>query len=123
MAEQSAEHLALLYRVTQAFSSTLELDVVLDRVLVEVIAATKAERGFILLSETSGQLNFRAANHREHGHIAEPEKEISHTVVNHVAESGQPTLTHNAQEDANTSESVVRLGLRSVLCVPLQVRG
>ena len=47
----STERLALLIRVAQAFNSSLDLDQVLGRVIVEVIAAVHAERGFVMLHE------------------------------------------------------------------------
>ena len=52
MAQPSADRLALLYRVSQAFNSSLDLD--------EVIAATRAERGFLMLPDAEGRLVFRA---------------------------------------------------------------
>ncbi|MBI3361352.1 MAG: hypothetical protein HY023_09600, partial [Chloroflexi bacterium] len=56
-----AERLALLYRVSQAFNSSLDLDEVLNRVMDEVIAATRAERGFLMLRDAGDALGFRAA--------------------------------------------------------------
>lgn len=125
MTSPSTDRLALLYRVSQAFNSTLDLDEVLNRVVDEVIAATRAERGFLMLSEGDGSLAFHAARGIDRQTIDRPEFQISRSVVDRVAREGRPLLTSNAQDDARLKirTSVVKLGLRSILCVPLQVKG
>jgi GAF domain-containing protein len=65
MAQPSADRLALLYRISQAFNSSLDVDEVLRRVMDEVIAATRAERGFLMLPDAEGRLAFRAARGME----------------------------------------------------------
>ena len=59
--QPSGDRLALLYRLSQTFSSSLDLDEVLNRVMDEVILATRAERGFVMLGEADGRLVFRVA--------------------------------------------------------------
>lgn len=125
MAQLSEDRLALLYRVSQTFTSSLDLDEVLSRVMDEVVTATQAERGFLMLKDVAGQLVFRVARGMEQTIIQEPEFQISRSVVERVANDGQPILTSNAQTDErlNLRRSVMALGLRSILCVPLQLRG
>ena len=53
-----ADRLALLYQLTQTFNSTLDLDQVLNRVMHEVIVATRAERGFLMLLDETGELEW-----------------------------------------------------------------
>ena len=123
--DAQAERLALLYRISQTLNSSLDLDEVLNRMMDEVIAATRAERGFVMLRDESGQLTFRAARGLEQQTIEAPSFQVSRGVVERVAEEGQPTLTSDAQSDPrfNLRQSVVALGLRSILSVPLQVKG
>jgi len=59
--QPSAKRLRLLYRLSQTFNSSLDLNEVLNRVMDEVIAVTRAERGFVMLPESDGQLHFHAA--------------------------------------------------------------
>jgi signal transduction histidine kinase len=120
----SSERLDLLYRLSQTFNSSLDLDQVLDRVMDEVIAATCAERGFVMLREAGGQLSFRVARGMERETIDDPEFQISRTVVQRVADEGQPVLTSDAQSDERfrTRQSIRVLGLRSILCVPLRTK-
>ncbi|HLF28685.1 MAG TPA: GAF domain-containing SpoIIE family protein phosphatase [Anaerolineae bacterium] len=123
--QPSGERLALLYRVSQTFNSSLDLDEVLNRVIDEVIAATRAERGFVMLRDESGRLTFRAARGMDQRTIDAPAFQISRTVIERVARESRPLLTHNAQNDEWLRErtSVIALGLRSVLCVPLMLKG
>jgi len=125
MTETSVDRLALLYRVSQAFSSSLDLDEVLNRVMDEVIAATRAERGFLMLRDADGQLVARAARGLDQRTIEDTAFQVSRGVADVVVRDGVPQLTSDAQADArlNIRMSVVKLGLRSILCVPLQIKG
>ena len=81
----NSDRLALLYRLSQTFNSSLDLDEVLNRVMDEVIAATRAERGFVMLREPEGQrpepvegrMTFRAARGLDQTTIDEPQFQVS----------------------------------------------
>jgi phosphoserine phosphatase RsbU/P len=122
--QPSGDRLALLYHLAQTFNSTLDLDQVLNRVIDEVIIATRAERGFVMLHEADGRLAFRVARGIDQQTIDDPAFQVSRSVVEKVALEGQAILTYDAQSDARFSmrQSVVILGLRSVLCVPLVIK-
>lgn len=123
-AQPSGDRLALLYQLSQTFSSSLDLDEVLNRVMDEVVVATRAERGFLMLHDEQGQLVFRAARGMDQHTIQDPMFQISLSVVHGVARQGQPVLTGDAQVDPRFSmrQSVKLLGLRSILCVPLRIK-
>jgi sigma-B regulation protein RsbU (phosphoserine phosphatase) len=118
------DRLALVYRLSQAFNSTLDLDEVLNRVMDEVITTTRAERGFVMLREPNDSLAFHVARGLDQETIDDPEFQISRGVVERVAQEGQPMLTSDAQSDDRLSMrlSVMTLGLRSILCVPLKIK-
>lgn len=118
------ERITLLYHVSQAFNSTLELDEVLNIVMDEVIAATRAERGFVVLRESEGELVFHAARGIDKTTIDDPQFQVSRGVIEQVADRGQPVLTSDAQHDDRFSgrESVMDLGLRSIMCAPLKFK-
>ncbi len=122
--ESPGDRFALLHRLSQTFNSSLDLDDVLNKVIDEVIAATRAERGFIMLRDASGQLVFRAARGLEQQTIEAPEFQISRGLVDRVVAEGQPRLASDAQNDSWLKErtSVWLLGLRSILCVPLRIK-
>jgi len=121
----SGDRFALLYALSRTFNSTLDLDEVLDRVMDEVIAATRAERGFVALRGADGSLDFRSARGIDHSTILDPQFQISRGVVEEVAQRGKAVLTSDAQQDDRFSDrhSVVDLRLRSILCTPLKLKG
>jgi sigma-B regulation protein RsbU (phosphoserine phosphatase) len=125
MTDTPTDRLASLYRISQTFSSSLDLDEVLDRVMDEVIAATRAERGFLMLRDAGGQLTFRVARGMDQLAIESPEFQVSRSVIDRVAADCRPTLTSDAQADSwlGGRQSVRILGLRAILCVPLQLKG
>ena len=119
-----ADRLALLYNLSQTFNSSLDLDEVLNRVIDEVIVATRAERGFVMLRDGAGRLAFHVARGMDQSTIQDPVFQISLGIVEGVARNGQPVLTGDAQIDPRFSmrQSVRLLGLRSILCVPLKIK-
>ncbi len=123
-APPSEHRLALLCRVSQTFNSSLDLDEVLNRVMDEVIAAVQAERGFLMLREPDGRLVFHVARGMDHETIDDPQFQVSRSVVERVAHEGQAVLTSDAQADDRfrMRASVMSLGLRSILCVPLALK-
>ena len=120
----SGGHLALLYQLSQTFNSSLDLDEVLNRVMDEVITATHAERGFVMLIEPDDKLSFRVARGMDQTSIEAPQFQVSRSVVERVAQQGEPIITSDAQTDErfNIRQSVMYLGLRSILCVPLNLK-
>jgi phosphoserine phosphatase RsbU/P len=119
------ERLALLVRLAQQFNSSLELDEVLNRVMDEVIAAVRAERGFVMLREANGALSFKVARGIDQRAVDEPAFQVSRGVIERVASEGHAVLSSDAQHDDRFSmrQSIVSLGLRSILAAPLIVRG
>ncbi len=111
---------------TALINSTLKLDEVLNTVMDTVIQLTGAERGYIMLrDEATGNMAFRVARGMDRQTLDQSDFIVSKTIVGRVAEDGESVVTTNAQEDARFSsqESVVGFNLRSILCVPLKVRG
>jgi adenylate cyclase len=128
LAAQLKEHenLTALYNVSQIVNSTLDLSEVLNLTMDLIIQVTGAERGFLMLmDEETDELTFRVARNMDRETIAGSSFEISRSVVNKVAQEGEPILTTNAQADPRFSAqaSVVSYSLRSILCVPLRVKG
>lgn len=121
---ESGDRFALLYQLSQTFNSSLDLSMVLDRVIDEVLKALKAERGFIALWNENGVLEFRSARGLDKITIDQPEFEISRGVVEEVAKSGKGVSISDAQSDDRfrTRRSVLNLNLRSILCAPLKLK-
>lgn len=118
------ERLMLLYRLSQAFNSSLDLDEVLNRVMDEVISVMRAERGFLMLRDQNGTLSFQVARGIDQQTLDHPELQVSRGMVQGVADGGLPVLTGDAQIDRRfmSRQSVLLQGLRSVMCVPLKLK-
>ncbi len=127
MAEGSAQgaELATLYEMSQALNSSLDLSETLQVVMDSLIHLTGAERGCLMMLDEEGNLEIQAAQSFDQQNVDASDLELSHTVVRKAVEEGQPVLTTNAQIDPRFSsqESVIGYQLRSIICVPLHVRG
>ncbi|MBN1563366.1 MAG: SpoIIE family protein phosphatase [Anaerolineae bacterium] len=119
------EHLATLYEITRRLNSSLDLDEVLEYVMDRVIEVTGAERGFLMLKDDkTDEMTFRVARGMDRTDLNSPEFQVSTSIIRKVQRTGQALLTDNAQSDDRFTrgESIMILGLRSILCVPIKVK-
>ena len=116
--------LGALMGVGRAINSSLGLKRVLEEVMDTLIALMRAERGFLMLRDTNGELSVRIARGLAHINLEEDAFLVSKTIVRKVAESGEPILTTNAQQDPRFEGqvSVTAYQLRSILCAPLTLK-
>ncbi len=110
-----------LLEIVKAVSSELDTNRLLEIVVGKAIDLIHAERGFCVLFE-DGKRVFRVARTQKGDPIADPEKQISGSVLDGVSTSGEPVLTINAQQDLGGFMSIVALEVRSLICVPLKVK-
>jgi signal transduction histidine kinase len=118
----AGRRLLAVLEVTRQLAHTLELDELLPRLLDHLLGLfPKAERGVILTRE-DGQLVVRALRGRP---LRPGEPAYSRSVVGRAFEEGVGVLADNAQDDARfaRANTLVALGVRSFLCVPLQGKG
>jgi len=122
--EEERRSLRALASMGQVVNSSIELDEVLQIVMDTIIRLTGAERGFLMLRNEQGELVIRIARNWDQETLNASEFAISHTIIERVANEGQPVLTTNAQEDPRFGgqQSVIVYNLRSILCVPLRVK-
>jgi len=111
--------------ISRAMNSTLDLEVLLSYVIDRLIEFFQAERGFLILVSTEGELDYTVAHNLEQENIKGPDIEVSHTIIRETVETREPTLVENAMEDPRFEKmpSVRRLELNSVMCAPLMARG
>jgi sigma-B regulation protein RsbU (phosphoserine phosphatase) len=119
------DRLEMLYQFSQSLGSTLQLEVLLEAVMDQVIEVTRAERAFLMLGARAEELTFRVARGLNQTTIDAPEFQVSRGVVQRVASEGKAILTSDAQTEEWLAgrQSVTLLGLRSIMCVPLKLRG
>ena len=117
--------LQALVGVGNVINSSRGLEAVLDEVMDTVIALMRAERGLVMLRDTQGEFRVKAARGMDHLNLDGDDFSVSKTIVHRVAETGERVLTTNAQEDPRFGQqkSVVEHNLRSILCVPLKMKG
>jgi adenylate cyclase len=122
--QREHNNMMALADVGQVINSSLELDEVLRIVMDNIVRLTKAERGFLMLRDESGEMVIRMGRNWEMESINSSELTVSRSVVGRVIETGEPIVTTNAQEDKRFvgQESIVAFNLRSILCVPLKVK-
>nr|BBH88316.1 hypothetical protein KTC_30670 [Thermosporothrix sp. COM3] len=118
----------ILADIARTLNSTLELDEVLKLVMDRVIEFVDAERGYLMLvSPESGEPEFTIARDKEKYTIPESEfaeAQISKGTVMQVIRTREPLLGRDAALDqlSQIHESIVSLGIRSIMCAPLIVR-
>ena len=123
--EHERHNLQALAEIGQIVNSSLDLTTVLSEVIDTIIRLTGAERAFLMLHNEAGELEYKIARNWEQESLDKDDYEVSRTLINRVLEGGEAILTTNASEDPRfgAQESVVAYNLRSVLCVPLKVKG
>ena len=97
----------------------------LETIVDTVIELTDAERGFLLLKDAGGELQVKVARNIEQGSLDTPELALSRSIAKQAADRGEPVITVDAAGDDcfRQALSVTDLHLRSVLAVPLAVKG
>ncbi|GMR10855.1 MAG: hypothetical protein BMS9Abin28_1679 [Anaerolineae bacterium] len=123
--EHERRNLQALAEIGQIVNSSLDLTTVLSEVIDTIIRLTGAERAFLMLHNEKGELEFKIARNWEQESLDKEDYEVSRTLIHRVLEEGEAVLTTNASEDPRfgSQESVVAYNLRSVLAVPLKVKG
>ena len=119
------QQLRRLADTTALVNSAQETDAVLNEVMETVIQLTQAERGYIVLrNRETGQLEFTVARGLSAEETAAGGRIVSWSVINKVADSGEPLLTVDAgaDEQFSHSESIAGFSLLSILAVPLIAR-
>jgi GAF domain len=116
--------LGALMGVGRAINSSLGLNRVLAEVMDTLIELMRADRGFLMLRESTGELMVRIGRGIAHVSLEEASFKVSQTVVRRVAERGEPVLTTNAQNDPRFvgQVSIAIFQLRSILCAPLKIK-
>lgn len=123
--EKERRNLVALAELGQVINSSLDLDTVLNKVIDTLIRLTGAQRAFLMLREDDGGMETVVARNWEQESLESGAHEVSRTIVRQVLQRGEAVLTTNAKEDPrfDGQESIVAYDLRSILCVPLKVKG
>jgi len=127
--EPDAVQLRRLLSINQRINSERRLPILLELVLDAVLELTDAERGFILLLNEDDVLQVRIARNMAGDadglNPAEGEFSLSQSIAEQAARQGEAVITVDAAMDERFSDAVSVHGLRirSVMAVPLRVKG
>ncbi len=115
--------LELILGLLKKINGSLVLEDVLYSVLINAIKLANAERGFIVLKNKEGGLDFELGLDAKGNILPEHFFNISTTVVEDVFLTGQSRFIEGAQgdNDNHPSKSILRLALQTILCSPLIV--
>ena len=118
------EKLLALMEINRALNAELRLEKLLGLIVDSALELIGGERGFLLLDEGRG-LECKVARDAAGKEIPPEEVRFSRRLAEEVRSTRVPRLAADAlgDEDLKAIQSVVDLGVRSVLCVPLTVRG
>lgn len=118
---EKAKNLEIILDIVKSINHTLILEDVLQLVLNNAIKLTRSERGFIVLKNSTGKLEFKLGLDSNGKTLPEELFNISTSVVKNVFDTGQSKFIEDAQSDTNfdPSKSILSLDLRTILCSPL----
>lgn len=120
---EKSHNLGLILEVVKKINKSLSLEEVLETVLSNAIKITGTERGFIVLKNKSGELEYHLGLDFGGTSLGEENFDISESVVDDVFESGNSKFIEDAQSDLNfsSSKSIFNLSLQTIFCAPLIV--
>jgi len=113
-----------LLEITRSINTLQDFNQLLELIIDSAITLTEADRGFLMLFNKDGGLEFRVTRNIDKKTLEAEEFKISRTVVNQVLATGKPLFLSDIYKDKNfeISESIEALGLHMVMCVPLKAK-
>ena len=121
-ANEELQKLARFIEVNQAFKFSLTPDDVLCLIVDAAIEITQAERGFLMLRNETGDLEFKVARDHNRSWLEGADFAMSRSVVEEAFKQNRSVIINDSRETAShfARESVRSLDLRSIACVPLR---
>ncbi|UCD93749.1 MAG: GAF domain-containing protein, partial [Candidatus Zixiibacteriota bacterium] len=121
---KASDDLKAVLQVSLAINSSLVLEDILQIVMKKAIELLSAERGFIMLLDERGELQFKTAYNLCKDFMEDEDFKISNSIADEVATTGRSVYTSDALSDERyaNQQSVVELHLRSIMCVPLKIK-
>ncbi len=117
-------NLTIMYEAGQATSHILDQQELLDRILELVFRSIAADRGCVMLSHAdTHELEPKALRWRVES-AREEKFAVSRTIMDYVLKERRGVLVSDASQDErfNAGQSIVKFGIREVICVPMKGR-
>jgi serine phosphatase RsbU (regulator of sigma subunit)/pSer/pThr/pTyr-binding forkhead associated (FHA) protein len=117
------EKLRAVLEVARSLQNSYSTDDVLNTVLDAALAATGAERGFLLLFDENRELQVRSARASCGGDLPPDDLRVPRRLIQHALESRRDLFSMSfdpsALDERSPGNTIADLDLRSVVCVPL----
>lgn len=120
---RARSNLDVMYHTALAASHTMDIDQLLQRIMELIFEWVEADRGCVMMVDQ--ETNELAPAVRRDRHAGRAEKmEISRTILEYVLQRSEGVLTSDASDDERweAAGSIVRMGVREAICVPMQGR-
>ena len=117
------QKLTLFLEAARKLNTAGVLDEILINMLDTTLQLTGAERGYVFLKDTSGQLRL-AAGRSQKGEPLLDDKTISHSILDDALRSNSEFMVTDTSQmlDLSGRQSIVAYDLRTVVCIPLRKR-
>jgi len=121
---RARSNLQVMYRTALAVSHTLDIDQLLHRILELIFEWVEADRGCIVLVDPLTKRLEPKVRRTRKGVGAEDKITISKTILDYVTQRNEGVLTSDARQDDrwNAAGSILQMGVREAICVPMQGR-
>ncbi len=121
---RARSNLQVMYRTALAVSHTLDIDQLLQRIMELIFEWVEADRGCIMLMDPGTKELQPKVRRTRKGVAADERITISKTILDYVIGRSEGVLTSDARKDDrwDPGGSIVQMGVREAICVPLQGR-
>ena len=121
---RARSNLEIMYRTALAVSHTLDIDQLLVRIMELIFEWVEADRGCVMLVNKETKELIPKVRRNRPGVKTSDKMSISRTILDYVLQHHEGVLTSDAREDQrfDAARSIVKLGVREAICVPMQGR-
>ncbi len=121
---RARSNLQVMYRTALAISHTLDIDQLLQRIMELIFEWVEADRGCIMLFDAATHVLQPRVHHTRKGVRTDQRISISKTILDYVTERNEGVVTSDARQDDrwDAAGSIVRMGVREAICVPMKGR-
>lgn len=114
-------NLNIIYETSHAITRISDIDELLDHIMNLVFTTIRADRGCVMLKNVeTGKLEPTAVRYAE-GADTEEQITLSRTIMDYVLDRKEGVIVLDAAHDQRfgAAQSIVQLGIREAMCVPL----
>jgi len=121
---RARSNLQVMYRTALAVSHTLDIDQLLYRIMELIFEWVEADRGCIMLVDPEDQSLKPKVRRTRRATRPDEKITISKTILDYVTQRKEGVLTSDARQDERWSPagSILKMGVREAICVPMQAR-